>query len=261
MVDVQGQARPPDAPLGPCETLDRLSGGWWIYQLRRGHRYATDDVLTAWAASRARPAARTVLDLGSGVGSIGLMTLRVLPDDARLVSVEALEESVALARRTIAFNGLAGRVDARLGDLRDPGVIRSDETFDIITANPPFLPPGSGWESPHPQRRAARFELRGDVFDVCRVAARHLAPDGVFCLCHAASDPRPAAAVREAGLAVQARRPVVFRHGMSPAIAIHLCGARGERDDPPALNVRDAGGRRTAEYVRVLQDMLILETP
>ena len=41
-------------------TLDRLTGGWRIYQLRRGHRFSTDDVLTAWTALGALPADKTL---------------------------------------------------------------------------------------------------------------------------------------------------------------------------------------------------------
>lgn len=249
------------------ETLDRLAGDWWIYQLRGGHRYATDDVLTAWTAIGARPGATRLLDLGAGVGSIGLMVLRLLPPGARLTSVEVLEESAALARRSAARNGVSERVDVRVGDLRDPGAIGAGgdpaPRFDLITANPPYLRPGSGWASPEPQRRAARFELHGDVRDYCLAAARHLAPDGRFCFCHAASDPRPLPAARAAGLVVTARRLVCFREGRPPGLALHVCawpGAAGPgAGDAPPLRVRDAQGRRTAEYLGVLRDMGIVE--
>ncbi len=86
----------PDPQLGPGETLDRLSGAWWILQLERGHRFNTDDVLTAWTGLEAAPRARTVLDLGAGVGSIGLMVLQELGDEARLVSLEVQRVSVEL---------------------------------------------------------------------------------------------------------------------------------------------------------------------
>jgi tRNA1(Val) A37 N6-methylase TrmN6 len=245
------------------ETLDRLSGDWWIYQLRRGHRYATDDVLTAWTAIRAGPGSTRVLDLGAGVGSIGLMVLRLLPPGARLTSIEALEASVALARRTAAYNGVSGRVDVRLGDLRDPAAVGGGERFDLITANPPYLPPGTGWASPDPQRRAARFELRGDVGDYCLAAARHLAPGGRFCFCHAAGDPRPEPAALAAGLAVRARRLVTFREGRPPGLALHVCSWPGAgapaREELPPLRVRDAQGRRTAEYLDVLRALGIVE--
>ena len=56
-------------------TLDLLAGDWGIFQLRGGHRYSTDDLPTAWTAARARPSARRLLDLGSGIGSVGLVTL------------------------------------------------------------------------------------------------------------------------------------------------------------------------------------------
>jgi tRNA1(Val) A37 N6-methylase TrmN6 len=31
-------------------TLDALAGRWRIYQLRNGHRFSADDLLTAWTA-------------------------------------------------------------------------------------------------------------------------------------------------------------------------------------------------------------------
>jgi tRNA1(Val) A37 N6-methylase TrmN6 len=243
----------------PGETLDRLSGDWWIFQLERGHRYATDDVLTAWTAWQARPEALRLLDLGAGVGSIGLMTLQMLLPEARLTSVEVLPQSVALALQTIAYNGIGHRVDLRRGDLRDPSALAPDETFDLITANPPFLPQGSGWESPHPQRRAARFEIHGDVFDYCRVAASHLAGGGAFCFCHTAADPRPEAAIVEAGLTLLERRDVVLRQGRKPQIALFTCGHQGARRDAPDLCVRELGGQRSDEYVEVLREMKIVE--
>ena len=43
----------PDVP--PEETLDALSGHFRIYQLRRGHRFSTDDLLTAWYGTSAAP--------------------------------------------------------------------------------------------------------------------------------------------------------------------------------------------------------------
>src|SRR5690606_19434386 len=67
-------ARTPEAGAapGPGETLDALCGHFRIYQLKKGHRYSSDDVLTAWYGTAWCPSARTVLDLGSGIGSVGM---------------------------------------------------------------------------------------------------------------------------------------------------------------------------------------------
>ena len=88
--------------------------------------------------------------------------------------------SVALARKSMAFNGLTDRVDVRCADFRDPTALAPDERFDLVLGSPPYFPVGSGIEGDHPQKVACRFELRGDITDYCAVAVRHLAPGGVF---------------------------------------------------------------------------------
>ena len=99
------------------------------------------------------------------------------------------------------------------------------------------------------------MEVHGDVFDVCRTARTHLSPDGRFCLVHLAADPRPERAVEQAGLQVLSRRDVVFRFGRPPMIAIWVCGHDGTRQDEPALTIRDADHRWTADY-RAVRDSL-----
>lgn len=246
-------------PTSEETTLDRLAGEWWIHQLRRGHRYASDDVLTAWFAIENLPDARTVLDLGAGVGSVGLLTLLRLASTARLTSVEVQETSAALLRATVDRNGLGDRVLIRIGDLRDPTLLAGDPLFDLITANPPYLPAERSSRSPHPQRAAARLELHGNVFDYCRAAARLLARGGRFCFCHRAVDERPERAVRDAGLDLLARREVVFRHGRGAVLALFACGAGQRRVDLPPLVLRDGEGRFTPEYRSVRRAMLIDE--
>src|SRR6188768_3998059 len=103
-----GAHSPPDVP--PDETLDFISGHFRIFQLRDGHRFSTDDVLAAWYGTTWCPSASTVLDLGSGIGSVATIAAWRLPG-ARMVTIEAQEMSVALARKSVAFNGLTDRVD------------------------------------------------------------------------------------------------------------------------------------------------------
>jgi tRNA1(Val) A37 N6-methylase TrmN6 len=51
---------------------------------------------------------------------------------ARLVAVEAQEESVRLARKSARWNGIDDRFEIRQGDFRGPGVVRPDERFDLV---------------------------------------------------------------------------------------------------------------------------------
>ena len=245
------------------ESLDLLAGSWRIFQLKRGHRFSTDDLAVAWRASIAAPQARTVLDLGSGIGSVGLLTLWRLDHDApgaQLTTVEVQEISWSLARRTIARNGLSTRVSPILGDLRDPVVLPTDSQFELITGSPPYLPLGHGRLSPVDQRAGARIELRGSVFDYCTTAARHLAPGGRFCYVMMAQDPRTFAAPAAAGLTILERWDFRFRADRLPHISTVVCGRTQDLDPAISpkhgeLEIRGADGEWTDAYLRFREVM------
>src|SRR6185436_19614276 len=229
----------------PHETLDAISGHFRLFQLCDGHRFSTDDLLTAWYGTSWCPTARIALDLGSGIGTVGMICAWRLPG-ARFVTAEAQPESVALAKKSARYNGLTDRYEIREGDFRTergqpcprepgnekeladkavraPALLRADEKFDLITGSPPYFPQGAGVESEHPQKLACRFELRGTVADYCTVAAKHLATGGWFS-CVFPNEPAQLARIesgaRTAGLTIVRRRPVVFREGDSPLIAL-----------------------------------------
>ena len=269
MSSFRGWTRPGPIPPGalsapevpPGETLDFLSGHFRIFQLRDGHRFSTDDVLTAWYGTSWCPSASAVLDLGSGIGSVALVAAWRLPG-ARVVTVEAQAVSVALARRSVAYNGLDCRVDVRLADFRDPAALGPDERFDLVLGSPPYYPEGAGVPGDHPQKIACRFELRGDIADYCRTASAHLAPGGLFACVFPQPDghhARVVAAAATAGLAVVRRRPVVFREGAPAQVGLYgmtraadLPGAFGAQTwvEPP-LVIRQADGRVHPEYQAV----------
>lgn len=209
---------------GPDETLDRLSRTLRILQRRRGHRATSDDVLLAWAATRARPDARRVLDLGTGKGTVALLIARRLPA-ARIVGVEAFPESHALAVRNAALNGLAARFEPRLGDLRDPAVLAGEAAFDLVCGAPPFMPPGSGVQPRDAQRAAGRFELRGGIEAYAATAAARLAEGGIAALLmDGGSRDRTARAIADSGLHLRGLIAVHPRPSRPPTYWIALAG-------------------------------------
>lgn len=237
-------------PGATGETWDRLAGDWRIWQLAGGHRWSVDDLLTAWTAAEARPQARTLLDLGAGLGSVGLLTLWRMQPEARLTMLEVQTVSHDLAKRTIVDNALGGRVDARLGDLREDSTLGDGARFDLVTGSPPYFPLGTGKVSPHPQRAAARMELRGTITDYAARAARHLAPGGAFVACFPAADPRGEASFASARMHLRARRLVYFRSDQPALLALFVATAEpGERADLPPFYVRGEDGRWTDEYL------------
>lgn len=262
----RGWAKPGIIPPGlaagvviePHETLDAISGHFRIFQRADGHRFSTDDILTSWYGTTWCPSAQTCLDLGSGIGSVGMIAAWRLPG-TKWVTVEAQSESVALARKSARYNGLTGRYEIREGDFRDPASLRPEEKFDLITGSPPYFPPEDGVKSNDPQKLACRFELRGDIADYARVAASHLAPGGFF-PCVFPHEPgqlaRVVAAARDSDLAIVRKRPVVFREGDAPLIALYgmIRSAdlpdwfRGQTWTEPPLIIRARDGKIHPEY-------------
>jgi tRNA1(Val) A37 N6-methylase TrmN6 len=241
--------------------LDAISGHFRLFQLSDGHRFSTDDILTAWYGTSWCPTARRALDLGSGIGTVGMICAWRLPG-ARFVTVEAQAESVALARKSGRYNGIEERYEIRQGDFRDAGVVGAEEEFDLITGSPPYFPPESGIKSEHPQKVACRFELRGTIADYCTVAARHLATGGFFACVfphEAAQLERVEIAAEAAGLVIVRKRPVVFREG-DPAL-VGLFGMMRKEDLPewfrgqtwtePDLIIRTREGKIHPEYSAV----------
>jgi tRNA1(Val) A37 N6-methylase TrmN6 len=252
-----GTLTTPDVPAG--ESLDAISGHFRLFQLRDGHRFSTDDVLTAWYGTTWAPTAAAVLDLGSGIGSVGMIAAWRLPG-ARFVTVEAQAESVRLARKSAAYNGLEDRYEIRHGDFREPSALADDERFDLVLGSPPYFPLGTGVEGDHPQKVACRFEVRGDITHYARVAVAHLAAGGVFaCVFPEEQLARVRQAAAEAGAAIVRRRPVVFREGEPPLVGLFVMMRAGDLPDDarqrtwtePPLVIRTAEGRVHPEYAAV----------
>lgn len=228
-----GPVPPGGVEAGEAETLDYICGDFRIFQYAKGHRYSTDDVLTAWYGTTCAPRVERYCDLGSGIGSVALIVAWRLAG-ASVVTVEAQEMSIALARKTVEYNGLSSRYTLVHSDLR---AFETDERFDLVTGSPPYFPPGTASEAAHPQAIPARIEVRGNVADYCAAAARILAPGGVFAFVFPfAQLARAEEAASAAGLLVVRRRDVVFKEGEVPLISLFAC-ARGA-DIPPSIHAR-----------------------
>jgi tRNA1Val (adenine37-N6)-methyltransferase len=157
-----------------------LVGPYRIFQRKNGHRHGIDDATTAWYALQKSPPVKTTLDLGTGIGTVGLAVLWGLGAGAKLTCVEAQEISYRLLTENILGNGLNECVRAIHGDIRD---LDLSERFPLITGSPPYFPIGSGSLPDDSQKAHARFELRGDIGDYAQAARRHITGDGLFVFC------------------------------------------------------------------------------
>ncbi|MEU0224544.1 HemK2/MTQ2 family protein methyltransferase [Streptomyces sp. NPDC006284] len=168
-----------------------------------------DTALLAGALSdESLPPAASVLDVGTGTGALALTAAR---RGARVTAVDVSWRAVCAARVNAARAGL--RIRVRHGNLFTP--VRG-ETFDLVLANPPYVPAPGGGRRPRGAARAwdAGHDGRLVLDRICREAPALLRPGGVLLLVQSAlSDPeRTVTQLREAGLkaAVTRRQRIAF---------------------------------------------------
>ena len=146
--------------MEPELTEDTLLGGRVrLLQPRRGYRVAVDAVLLAAAIDAA--AGQHILDLGAGVGAVGLC-LAARVHDCLVVGVEVQPALADLAERNAALNGMSAHVRTIIHDLARP--LPSDlGKFDHVATNPPYLAAAVADPSPDPSKALATVESSADL--------------------------------------------------------------------------------------------------
>jgi tRNA1Val (adenine37-N6)-methyltransferase len=236
-----------EAEFGEPLTVSGLVGPYRIFQRAKGHRHSIDDSTTAWYALQKAPPCKSALDLGTGIGTVGLAVLWGLGEGAKLTCIEAQQISYTLLKENILCNQLSEQVEAHFGDLRDLSLGRK---FSLITGSPPYFPADAGIIPSDSQKAHARFELRGHVGDYAAAAKRHLAEDGVFVYCFPAQQKqRGIALVTEQGFSVVTMKDVIPAPGKAPLFSLYSAklGAGLPLIEEPSLLVTHADGSYTEE--------------
>lgn len=220
----------------------------WLWQRVKGHRFSSDDTATAYVAAHAAPAARRILDLGCGIGTV-LLHMAWTHRDATLVGIEAQAISFELLARNVAASGFGERIAIHHGDLREVVV---GGGFDLVTGTPPYFPVGTAVDAMDEQRAYARIEYRGGVEAYLAAGARALADEGVMVLCgDADAHPRVVAGAAAVALGIASHLDVLPRAGERPLFAVWTLRRGAGAPDHATWTLRDRDGAPTADAHRL----------
>lgn len=218
--------------IHPHERVDDLQrGGLKIIQDPKRFRFGMDAVLLSGFA-RVRPKER-VLDLCTGTGVVPLL-LAEKTGAARVTGLEIQPECVEIARRSVALNGLEGRVDIRCGDLRQASRLFGAHDFEVVTVNPPYIPSGGGPRNESGPIAVSRHETLCALIDVAAAAAWVLQAGGRLYMVHRPNRLTDILTVlREHRLEPKSLRFVHSRAGAPPSLVLLEALRLGK----PSLNV------------------------
>ena len=144
------------ALIRPGERLDDLQrGGLRILQRPDGFRFGTDAVLLADFAGVKR--GEHVADMGTGTGVLPLL-LSARAEGTTFDAFELQPQVADMAARSVAINGLEGRIRVHQADCRDAAQRIGHECCQLVVTNPPYTRGGAGLVSPEETRALSRSD-------------------------------------------------------------------------------------------------------
>ena len=125
-----------------------------------------------------------VLDLGTGTGVIPLL---IADEVQEICAIELNSRMAETARRNVELNNLSEKIKVLEGDYRRHREIFRAESFDLVIANPPYVPVKDGDSNKLHGVARARHEFTATLEDVVTAARYVLKFHGVFCMIHLAA--------------------------------------------------------------------------
>lgn len=167
--------------LQPSERLDDLlTNDLSIIQSDEVFSFSMDAVLLAHFCSV--PAKGKILDLCTGNGVIPL--LLSTRTRASVTGVEIQERLYDMACRNVNYNQLQQQIDIVHADLKQYHTMSGHGAYDLVTVNPPYLPPHSGETNLNEYVAIARHEIHCTLADVIAASSKAVKSGGKVAIVH-----------------------------------------------------------------------------
>lgn len=223
--------------------FNELWPGGPVFAQAEHFRLSTDCVLLADFINISS-AARGI-DLGCASGAIALLLLS-RSRKLHMTGLEIVPEAAALAEENMSANNLSGRSCIVNGDIRLHRELFRSGSFDLVAANPPYFPVGSGYTASDKNRASARDESLCTLEDICRAAAFLCRTGGSFSLVHKPERLSEIFCCMTAcGIEPKRMRFVSYKAASAPSLVLiegRRGGRPGLRTEPPLILTDESGG-------------------
>ena len=156
--------------LQPDEKLEFLDDKkLYIIQGGKGERFSIDSLLLSRFIKLNNK--EKMIDIGTGNGIIPFMTYHPKQKN-KIIGIEIQKKLAGIAQRSIILNHLSHSIQILQGDIRKLKNTFQEESFDVMTANPPYFAIGCGKISEEKRNHLARHESTfslEDLANICRI--------------------------------------------------------------------------------------------
>ncbi|MCL2513521.1 MAG: methyltransferase [Oscillospiraceae bacterium] len=216
------------------------------------HRFGADAFLIA-AFSKPEKS-HNIADLCTGCGIIPFYLMRY-GIEPPVYAVDIEKNAIELLESSAALNNLEKNIVPVLADLRSLKGLLPFNFFDLITANPPYKPAGTGKLPCSAAAKTANHETSCTFEDVCESAAKLLRPGGRFCVCMRPERLASAFdALRQNKIEPKRLRFVSDKPSSAPFLALiegRKCGKKDGLATEPQLCIRNEKGAESEEMKKI----------
>lgn len=158
---------------------DLQRDGLVIIQKENGFCFGTDAVLLSDFAACIK--SKNICDLCTGTGIVPIL-LYAKTDAEHICGVEIQPQIADMAQRSVKLNKIESRVSILCEDLKNTSLPQN--TFDMVTANPPYMKSGDALLNLNDSKTISRHEVACTIEDVVRCAAKLLKTKGHLVMVH-----------------------------------------------------------------------------
>lgn len=164
------------------ETIETLGESQLkIIQDKNSYRFSMDSIMLAQFVNLKNK--EKIMDLGTGCGIIPLMIYN--PNQNNMIYAVEIQENLAgIAQRNVSLNHLDDQINIIHDDMRNLKKRFQSESFDVIIANPPYIPVGKGKPSATDEQLLARHEINMTLESMALICCYLLKKKGRLYLIH-----------------------------------------------------------------------------
>ena len=153
----------------------------YIYQIADGFKFSLDSILLAEYTKLTKNA--KILDMCTGNAPVPLIIST--KTDSEIIGFEIQKNIAELAQKSIELNHLTKQITIINDDIKNIAIYYKEETFDIITCNPPYFKDcNKNKATKNDYLAIARHEVTINIEDIFKIAFKFLKNNGILYMVH-----------------------------------------------------------------------------